>query len=114
MPQGSDDDLNIIALDLSRPVALRIVREIAADSSRVAITDHARERMAQRRITDAQVVRCLKHGLITEGPARGVRGNWEFTLEVLSAGDPVAIVAALDRDTRGNYVVVITAYKAGR
>ncbi len=35
---------------LSGPMALRLIREIAQDSSRVVVTTHARKRMLQRRI----------------------------------------------------------------
>jgi hypothetical protein len=31
-------------------------------------------------------------------------------MEVLSAGDPITVVAALDNDEQGNFVVVITAF----
>src|SRR3989304_4038020 len=44
---------------LSGPMALRLIREIAQDSSRVVVTTHARKRMLQRRINRAQVLEGL-------------------------------------------------------
>ena len=66
--------------------------------------------MAKRRITDVQVLRCLANGQIKEGPARGIKGNWEFAIEALSAGDVLRVAVALDQDKDGNHVVIITAY----
>lgn len=101
---------NVIQMNLTRPLAMKLLREIASDSSRVAITTHAESRMKRRRITRTQIERCLQKGHITEGPARGTKGNWEMRVEVFSAGEPVAVVAALDYDNKGNYIIVITVF----
>lgn len=101
---------NVVTMDLSRPRAVRLLKEIAVDSARVFITTHAEKRMKERKITRAQVERCLLNGNITEGPARGTQGNWEMRVEVYSAGEPVTVVAALDYDDDGNYIVVITVF----
>ena len=101
---------NVIQMNLSPARALQLIREISADSCKVFYTQHAEKRMNQRKITRTQVMRCLQKGSITEGPARGTRGNWELKMEVYSAGDPVAVVAALENDGEGNYILVITTY----
>jgi len=101
---------NVVELDLSIPLARKIILEICADTSRVFISTHAEKKMMQRDITRSQVMRCLRSGAITEGPARGIKGNWELTMNVLSAGDSVTVVAALDNDENGNHILVITAY----
>jgi len=103
-------DRNLVIANLTRQEARRLLREIAADSARVFVTKHARKRMRERHITLTQVLCCLRNGRITEGPARSTKGNWEMTVEVLSAGDTVVVVAALDIDDRGEYVLVVTAY----
>lgn len=106
----SDRD-NVLQIDLTPATASQMLAEIADDSSRVMITYHAEERMEERGITRTQVGRCLKHGKFTEGPYKSTKGNWEFTMEVASAGDVVSVVGALDwQETSGNYAVVITAY----
>jgi len=102
----------VVEFDLSPVNAKRMLTDIAKDSGRVFISDHAEKRMKKRNITRAQVMKCLKHGIITEGPSRGIKGNWELRIETLSAGDPIAVVAALDKDNKGNLIVVITTYKS--
>ena len=105
------DQPNVHLMDLlAPPMALEIVREIAATTERVKFTYHVLERMAERNITTKQVLCCLRNGWIVEGPAKSIKGNWEMTLKVISAGDAVNVVIALDRDVHGNTVVVITTF----
>ncbi|GMR17672.1 MAG: hypothetical protein BMS9Abin33_0065 [Gammaproteobacteria bacterium] len=99
---------NIVEMELSASKAKKFLLEITENSSRVFFTRHAEKRMKQRKITRPQIIRCLQSGAITEGPARGISGNWEMRMEVLSVGDPVTVVAALDNDEQGNFVIVIT------
>ena len=101
---------NVLVMNLDSSRAQQILREIAEDSGRVFFTNHAEQRMLARHITRTQVLRCLKHGKLVEGPARDPHGKWLLTTEVLSAGDVVKVVAALDSDSSGNLVLVITTY----
>lgn len=101
---------NVFHLKLSVAKAREILREASKNSARVFFSPHARKQMAKRKITDVQVLRCLANGQIKEGPARGIKGNWEVAMESLSAGDVLRVAAALDLDEDGNYVVIITAY----
>lgn len=101
---------NVIQLNLTESNAKQIIAEIVKDSSRVLFTEHARKRMRQRKITDTQVIRCIKHGGICEGPFRSPNGNWQLSLNTVSAGDPLTVCVALDRDTKGNNIIVITTY----
>lgn len=103
-------DENVLQMDLTPPTARQLLAQLAADSGCVFFTSHAEERMQERGITRAQVLRCLRHGNIIEGPARDVHGKWVVTVEVLSAGEVVSVVAALDNDGNGNLVLVITTY----
>ena len=102
---------NVLDFDLSRANAKRIITEIVKESGRVFFTDHAEQRMKQRKITRIQVLRCLQHGSFTEGPYRDIKGNWKFNIDSFSAGENLTVTAALDRDNSGNYIVVITTYK---
>jgi hypothetical protein len=101
---------NVFHLSLGVAKAREILRAVAKDSARVFFTPHAEKQMQKRRITRVQVLRCLANGQIKEGPARGIKGNWEIAVEALSAGDILHVVAALDQDDHGNYVIIITAY----
>lgn len=69
--------------------------------------------MRERRITTTQVERCLKNGVIIEAPVRAAKGNWKCTMSVLSAGVEVRVALALDRDKRGNRIIIITAMNGG-
>lgn len=100
----------IIPLALTKAKALEILKETSKDSARVFFTEHAEEKMVKRRITRTQVLRCLRHGYIAEGPVRSMKGNWELAIQVLSAGDVMRVAAALDYDDGGNFIVIITAY----
>ncbi len=102
---------NVLDFDLSPVNAKRLLTEIANESSKVFFTDHAEKRMKQRKITRMQVIRCLQHGRFSEGPYLDIKGNWKFNIGTFSAGEHLTVVAAFEKDTSGNHVVVITAYK---
>jgi Domain of unknown function (DUF4258) len=68
-------------LRMTKPEALRVVRDAARDSARVFLTPHAEQRIYQRKITRTQVLDCLRKGSIIEGPAPTINGEWECTVE---------------------------------
>lgn len=93
--------------DRSREDWLRLIRDAAADSRRVQLTKHARERMGERGVTFRQVLNVLRHGMIEEEPAPTINppGYWSLRLTDRSG---VAVVVGLDPD-RGPVVLhVIT------
>ncbi len=102
---------NVLPFRLDAARVRKIVQETVRDSARVFFTGHAEMRMRERRITRTQVLRCLMYGHFVEGPAPGIKGNLEMTMEVLSAGDTLRVVAALDRNDAGHYVVVVTTFQ---
>ena len=98
-----------IPFRLSRPAALRLVHEIAQDSSRVILTTHAKRRMRERRITLPQVISCLLKGQLTEDPSMDAYGNWVCSLRWRHAGDYLRVAAAIKQDSNtGKKVVIIT------
>ncbi|MDD3609848.1 MAG: DUF4258 domain-containing protein [Halothiobacillaceae bacterium] len=104
---------NVILMRLGEESAKRMLSEIAADTKNVKFTTHARERMKERQITSAQILRCLRHGRITEGPAREASGNWKLNVEVISAGQVLVVTVVLDNRGSGNYALIITAFYGG-
>jgi len=105
-------DENIITMDMTPVSAKRILREIIeADSGKIFFTHHAQEKLVARAITRKQAICCLKHGRFVEEPYRSANGNWQMKLSVRSAGDLVSVVCALDHDSDGNYILVITVIK---
>jgi len=101
---------NVLVMNLSPDMARKMVKEIAADSSRVMLTTHAKQRMRLRKISMTQVLCCLTNGHVVEGPARDASGNWKFNMTVISAGEVITTTVALDNKGAGNYAVVITVF----
>jgi Domain of unknown function (DUF4258) len=81
------------------------IRDLARVSANVRFTAHARVRMRQRGIDDLQVLHVLRAGLVEEGPALDIHGNWKATLAGMAAGERVRVAAALHEG-----VIVITVY----
>ncbi len=97
----------VIPLDLTPNRALTIIREIAADSSRVAILEHAKGQMRRRKITRGQAISCRRLGIISEGPGVNVKGFWRCRLERLAAGQEISVVTSFNSRER---LIVITAF----
>lgn len=96
---------------LSPERALNILRKTAKDSSRVFfVEEHAEDRMEERGISRPQVFRCLRKGKIIQEPEIDEYGLWRMGLNVLAAGDSVTVIASLDYDDKGNYIIVVTTY----
>ena len=103
---------NVLKMDLTKAAAEKLLRQLAMDSSKVVFSKHARGRRDQRKISQIQILECLRKGRMIEGPAKAVKGNWECKVTYLSAGEPINVVAALDWQPKlGNYVIVVTKYK---
>lgn len=74
------------------------------------LTVHAQKRMSKRKITLVQVLRCLKAGRISEGPARDhIKGGWKCTVEHYTAGDSVGVAVAIE-SIQSTGVTVITVF----
>ena len=98
-----------IPFKLSAPQVLRLIREVAQDSFRVIVTDHARQRMRQRKINLVQVINCLLKGQIDEGPSLDTHGNWVCSVRWRHAGDFIKVAVALKHDLKtGKKLIVIT------
>ncbi|HEY0297204.1 MAG TPA: DUF4258 domain-containing protein [Bordetella sp.] len=89
---------------------LRIVREVAQDTSRMKLSKHARERMAERGFTTPQVYSCIRRGAIHEPVHQDIRGDWKCTLRHVWAGDEIRVAIALKRNSRGDWIAVLTVF----
>lgn len=87
----------VVPLELSRDGALRMIREIAADTNNIILTQHARKRAQRRRITRRQIELCVQKGTIQEGPAKNQKGNWQVNLYRHAAGEEITCVVAIER-----------------
>jgi hypothetical protein len=112
LPEGTD---LLVALTPRSPDGQRMlgvptldhVRALAADSGKVFITEHARDRMLERGISDLEVIDCLRHGVI-QRPSQMDRktGHLKCRMEHFGPSRNVAVVAALDEANPD--VVVVT------
>lgn len=87
---------------------LKRLRQAAADSSRVVVLSHAGKRMKQRRVTFAQVLSCLRKGMVREPAHLTQYGDWKATVGYRVAGDDVQAVVVIERDESGDWCVVVT------
>ncbi|WP_316980026.1 DUF4258 domain-containing protein [Shumkonia mesophila] len=96
----------VLPLRLTAAMATKIAREIASDTGRVAFSSHARSQMRKRGINATQVYRCLRAGVLAEGPYVDIHGYWRCAFETLTAGDSIkAVVAFNSREL----LIVVTA-----
>jgi Domain of unknown function (DUF4258) len=98
----------VVPLSLTTPAALRMVRELAADTSRIVVIQHAKERQRKRGITRRQIELCLQKGSIIEGPFPNPHGNWQVNMYRHAAGEEVTCTVAIEWASR---LVVITAFR---
>ena len=97
----------IVPLKLTGPAALRMVKQLAADSENIVVVGHARKRGRQRSITRVQIEACVRKGTLQEGPFMNAKGNWQLTLYRHAAGEEITCVVAIDWPNR---LIVVTTY----
>ena len=98
---------NVVPMDLSSDQALRIIRKIAETSGSVILTNHAKKRMIARGITRRQMDICIEKGVVTEGPFKNSKGDWQLNITRVAAGEDITCVVAIDWPNR---LVVITTF----
>lgn len=98
----------VLAFRMTSGVLRARIAQTASDSARVVITDHAKKRMKQRKITRTQIQDVLLFGKVVEAAYPNPKGDWCCTLERLTAGDLVTIPVCLSIDELGEAVIVIT------
>ena len=102
---------NVIQMRITPAAAKKRIAEAAKDSAKVIFTRHANERSDQRCITRKQVIHCLIHGRFTEAPCWDqIHGGYKFTMQTVDSGERVNVAAALYKNDKGDYVVVITVF----
>jgi Domain of unknown function (DUF4258) len=71
--------------------AQRIINELALKTSNIKFTAHARERMVERDMTDADVYEILRTGIIKRKPKKEGK-DWCYRVELLGFESPVGVV----------------------
>jgi hypothetical protein len=97
----------IIPLRLTPAIAIKMIREVAADTNNIVIIEYGKRRMRQRRISRRQVELCVQKGTVAEGPFMNQHGNWQLNLYRHAAGEEITCVIAIDWR---NKVLVINAF----
>ncbi len=69
---------------------------------------HAKQRIVQRKVSSSQVLACLKHGYVCEQAHLDIHGNWKATIEYVTGGDCVQVVAAIKKNDKGDLIVIVT------
>ncbi len=87
--------------------AIKLVRMIAIDSNNIVVIEHAKKRKVQRSITRIQIERCVRMGIITEGPFINQLGNWQMNLTRQTAGERITCAVAIEWAT---HITVITTF----
>gem|GEM_PF-1055290 len=94
--------------------ALKLLRDVAADSARVVLLAHARKRMKERQVTLQQVLDVLRKGNLIEPAALDIYGNWKVTVKGLTCGQSVTVAGAIEMQREpGKRVLVITLFGSG-
>ena len=95
----------------SRNDWLRLIRAASADSGRVRLTRHARERMGERGVTLREVLNVVRRGLFDEPPSPALTppGHWQARISDRSG---VAVVIGFDPDGEPVILDVITVIRS--
>lgn len=76
--------------------AQRIIRHRAGQSHNVVFLPHAQQRMRSRQIDALSVLRCLRRGIIAEGPYRDIKsGQWRCNVEATVSGEWLRVVVEI-------------------
>lgn len=73
------------------------MREILQARS-MFLTDHAKKRMVQRKVSSQQILQCLQRGSIDEPAHLTIQGDWSATIGYFTGGDFVKVAAAISKD----------------
>ncbi|MHB8915884.1 MAG: DUF4258 domain-containing protein [Thiobacillus sp.] len=86
----------------------RVIRDRSVITANVLMTDHARKRMKERRITLAMVYEVLRKGNMPREPELNLRhGSLECRMERYLEGREIAVIVALDLDATDLPVVTV-------
>ena len=90
----------------------RHIRLQSKNSHFVFITDHARERMSQRSVTDIQVIQCLRDGIIQRPPSIDKKtGDIKCRMDHFGTARNLSVIVALD-DADPDLIVVTVMTQA--
>ena len=93
---------------LSKKQIERQIRERTQNTANVLLTDHARKRMRERRITLAMVYDVLRKGILVREPEPSLRHEaLECRMERYIEGRDIGVVVAFKFDATGLPVITV-------
>lgn len=93
---------------LSKKQIERVIRDRAAITTNVFLTDHARKRMKERRITLAMVYEVLRKGNLPREPELNLQlGTLECRMERYVEGRDIAVMVGLDLGAEGLPIITV-------
>ena len=98
---------NVVDLGLVRETGrlAALVREIAQDTAKVFLTDHARDRMWERGIEDVEIYRALRIGHIQGQPWTEEEGDKACKVILTRRGDRTVGVITIILEPEGELVI---------
>jgi hypothetical protein len=89
-----------------------LVHVLARDSSKVVLTDHFLQRLAERGVTVGEALRCLQRGAIIRGPTYSAEHkSFEFRMCEPPPRDIVCVVAAVKPVLDPGEVFAVTVWE---
>jgi hypothetical protein len=92
---------------LSPVEAHQAIEQLLERPATLALTQHARDRMRERRFTTDDILRVLRHGTVSPNPAwDDWRGTWKYRVSYRDLdGEPLSVVVAIE-----DRITVITGH----
>jgi hypothetical protein len=98
--------------ELSNAALQRHIRAWAEDSSKVFITEHARDRMLERGVSDLEAIECLRRGVIERPPQTDRKtGDLKCRMDWFGASGHLGVVVALSDGLPEAIVVTVLTRK---
>lgn len=91
-------DENLVRFPLVESAALELLREAAEDSRKLVNTVKFGEREWFERVSNRQIVLCLKEGSLVGGVTQDDHGNWRCVVTRVCGGLDVYVTVAIDTD----------------
>lgn len=102
---------NISEFPLRPAAAKRLLQQLATShTERILLNAHARQRMAERRISLRQILAVLssRHSRFTELPHLTPAGDWKLNMLGVAAGERIEVVVVLKRVVSDPAALVVT------
>lgn len=105
---------NVTPFRLTSDVAEKRIQELAKTTANVALSKHAKDRMAEREITMTDIYRVLRLGSVDETPRQSDGGSWVCKMTMALRGRRTAGVVVAVRMSADRMVVLTVEWEDER